>query len=70
MTTALYNHLQQALGEKKSVAIGISEIEVLGGEDWLLEVAAHAEELKLQVMPHPKDLSLILIQREESDSPN
>lgn len=65
MTTPLYNYLQQALGEKPSVSMRISEIEGLAGEDWLLEVAAHAEELKLHVMPHPKDVSLIIIQRQD-----
>jgi len=64
MTAPLYTYLQQVLGEKPFVVIRISEIEQLGGDDWLLEVAAQAEELKLQVMPHPKDASLVLIERD------
>jgi len=64
MTTPLHNYIKHALGEKPSAVIRISEIEALGGEDWLLEVAAQAEQLKLQVMPHPQDTALILIERE------
>src|SRR5690606_12957161 len=64
MTTPLHHYIKQALGEKTSAVIRISEIEQLGGEDWLLEVSAQAEQLKLQVMPHPQDTTLVLIERE------
>lgn len=45
------------------MVIPLSEIEKLGGEDWLLEVSAHAEQLKIEVMPHPSDMSLVVVER-------
>lgn len=64
MTIELYNYIRHALGDKSTVVVKISEVEKLGGEDWLLEIAAQAEQLKVQITPHPKDRSLIVIERE------
>ena len=64
MSIELYDYLRHTLGDNASVIIRISEIEALGGEDWLLEVSAQAERLKVQVMPHPQDFSLIVVERD------
>ncbi|HLU18437.1 MAG TPA: hypothetical protein VKZ66_00630 [Pusillimonas sp.] len=63
MSNELFNYIRHAIGEKSTVVIPLSEIEKLGGEDWLLEISAHAEQLKIEVMPHPSDMSLVVVER-------
>lgn len=63
LANELFNYIRHAIGEKSTVVVPLSEIEKLGGDDWLLEISAHAEQLKIEVMPHPTDISLLVVAR-------
>jgi hypothetical protein len=64
MNTDLHAFLAERLGDKPSVTLRISEIEQLAGEEWLLEVSFQAQKLRVRIRPHPKDVTLAVLERE------
>lgn len=64
MQAKLYELLEERLLGKQFVAMKISEIEAIGGDDWLLELNEQAMKLSAIAEPHPKDPQLVLVSRQ------
>ncbi|NYT35576.1 hypothetical protein ERD78_01725 [Allopusillimonas soli] len=49
------------MNDKPSAEIPIEKLERIAGDDWLLEVAAQAQQLHADAEPHPTKKALIVV---------